>query len=129
MPQENYILQGFNWDDSLDKLRNSSLVLGDLSDEEITRTRGVVCAHIKVKNEKVSFNFSPYGKLQISSPNAELLRRAKSQLKKLIVCFRWVPSGEEKDSNNGRVIYQSIMDLPEAQEADWSLILKLKSSS
>jgi hypothetical protein len=124
MPQENYTLQGFNWDGSLDNLRKSSLIVGDLGDEEIARTRGVVCAHIKVKNEKVSFNLSPYGKLQISNPNADLMRRAKSQLNKLIACSRWVPSGEEKDSKKGRIDYQSIMDLPEAKEADWSKIPK-----
>jgi hypothetical protein len=64
------------------------------------------------------------GKLQISSPNAELLRRAKSQLRKLIICSRWVPSGEENEPSNGKVDYQSIMDLPEAKEADWSRIPK-----
>lgn len=122
MPQENYTLPGFNWDDSLENLRKSSLVVGDLSDEEIVRTRGVVCAHIKIKDEKASFNLSPYGKLQISHPNAELLRRAKSQLNKLIVCSRWVPTllSDEKPVEK----YRNIMDLPEAKEADWSKIPK-----
>ena len=122
MPQENYTLPGFNWDDSLENLRKSSLVAGDLGNEEIARTRGVVCAHIKVKDDKVSFNLSPYGKLQISHPNAELLRRAKSQLSKLIVCSRWVPTilSDEKSIEK----YQNIMDLPEAKEADWSKIPK-----
>jgi hypothetical protein len=121
-PQENYALQGFNWDESLDNLRESSLVVGDLGNEEIARTRAVVCARIKVKDDKVSFNLSPYGKLQISNPNAELLRRAKSQLSKLIVCFRWIPTpiSDEKPIEK----YQNIMDLPEAKETDWSKIPK-----
>jgi hypothetical protein len=122
MPQENYNLIDFNWDKTLDNLRKSSLVVGDLGNEEIARTRGVVCAHIKVKDEKVSFNLSPYGKLQISHPNAELLRRAKSQLNKLIFCSRWSPTllSDEKPIEK----YQNIMDLPEAKEADWSKIPK-----
>ena len=122
MPQENYILEGFSWDRSLEKLKHSSLVVGDLSDEEIARTRSVACAYIRIKNETVSFNLSQYGKLQISHPNAELLRRAKSQLNKLIICSRWIP-----DSPNAQKPfkdYQSIMDLPEAKEADWNRIPK-----
>jgi len=35
-----------------------------------------------------------------------------------------VPSEEEKEPTNGKVDYQSIMDLPEAKEADWSKIPK-----
>ena len=96
MPQENYSLVEFDWDESLENLRKSSLVVGDFGGEEISWTKGVAYADIKVKDGKVSFGLSQYGKLQISSPNAELLRRAKSQLNKLIVCSRWVPSGEEK---------------------------------
>ena len=120
MPQENYTLIGFILDESLENLRKSSLVVGDLDDSEIARTRGVACAHIKVKDEKVSFGLSQYGKLQLSSPNADLLRRARSQLKKLIICERWVPTipTTEKPSEK----YESIMDLPEAKEADWSRI-------
>ena len=123
MPQENYNLIEFNWDESLENLRKSSLVVGDFGGEEISRTRGVAYANIKVKDEKVSFGLSQYGKLQISSPNAELLRRAKSQLNKLMVCSRWVPSEEEKVETEVRK-YRSIMDLPEAKEADWSRIPK-----
>jgi len=77
-----------------------------------------------VEGEDVSFHLSLNGKLQISSPNNEWLRRAESQLKKLIVCSRWVPSGDEQESKTERVEYQSIMDLPEAKEADWSKIPK-----
>jgi hypothetical protein len=122
MPQENYNLIDFNWDRSLEKLKQSSLVVGDLSDEEIERTRGVACAHIKVKNKTVSFNLSQYGKIQISDPNADLLRRARSQLNKLIVCSRWVPADPTTTRPSEK--YQSIIDLPEAQEADWSKIPK-----
>jgi hypothetical protein len=122
MPQENYSLIGFDWDESLENLKKSSLVVGDLDNSEIARTRGVAYAHIKVKDDKVSFGLSQYGKLQLSSPNADLLRRAKSQLSKLIVCTRWMPiiPTTEKPSEK----YQSIMDLPEAKEADWSKISK-----
>lgn len=122
MPQENYSLIKFDWDESLENLRKSSLVVGDLDDSETARTRGVAFAHIKVKDDKVSFGLSQYGKLQISSPNADLLRRARSQLKKLIVCTRWMPiiPTTEKPSEK----YKSIMDLPEAQEANWNRIPK-----
>lgn len=123
MPQENYTLQRFNWDKSLENLRKSSLIVGDLGDEEIGRTRGVACAHVKVKEEKVAFNLSQYGKLQISHPNAELLRRAKSQLNKLIACSRWIPTSTTLQVS-GEIEYQSIMDLPEAKEANWNKIPK-----
>ncbi|MCW4038522.1 MAG: hypothetical protein NWF13_07295 [Candidatus Bathyarchaeota archaeon] len=122
MPQENYSLIDFDWDESLENLRNSSLVVGDFDDSEIAYTRGVAYARIKVKDEKVSFGLSQYGKLQLSSPNADLLRRAKSQLNKLIVCTRWVPTAPTTEKPSEK--YQSIMDLPEAQEADWTKIPK-----
>jgi hypothetical protein len=122
MPQENYSLLDFDWDESLENLSKSSLVVGDLDDSEIARTKGVAFAHIKVKDEKVSFGLSQYGKLQLSSPNADLLRRAKSQLNKLIVCTRWIPTTPTTEKPSEK--YQSIMDLPEAQEADWSKIPK-----
>jgi hypothetical protein len=115
MPQESYLLEGFNWDRSIEKLRQSSLVVGDLTDEEISRTKGVANAHIKVKDEKVAFGLSQYGKLQISNPNAELLRRAKSQLRRLIICLRWTPISpkeeESKKRETEKIKYQSIMDL------------------
>ena len=122
MPQENYKLIDFDLDESLENLRKSSLVVGYLDDSEIARTRGVACAHIKVNDDKVSFGLSQYGKLKLSSPNADLLRRARSQLKKLIVCSRWVPSTPTTEKPFEK--YRSIMDLPEAQEADWNRIPK-----
>jgi hypothetical protein len=122
MPQENYSLIDFDWDESLENLKKSSLVMGDLDDSEIAYTRGVAYAHVKVKDEKVSFGLSQYGKVQLSSPNADLLRRAKSQLNKLIVCTRWVPTAPTTEKPSEK--YQSIMDLPEAKEADWSKIPK-----
>jgi len=122
MPQENYNLIGFNWDRSLEKLKQSSLVVGDPSDEEIARTRSVACAHIRVKNEKVTFNLSQYGKIQISHPNAELLRRARLQLRKLIIFSQWTPTSPSIERPPKE--YQSIMDLPEAQEVDWTKIPK-----
>ncbi|MCJ7633654.1 hypothetical protein MUP77_14850 [Candidatus Bathyarchaeota archaeon] len=131
MPQENYRLEEFNWDENLESLSKSSLVLGDLSGEEISRTRGVLCAHIKVKDDKVAFNLSKYGKLQISHPNAELLTRARSQLDKLIICSRWVPISpiaeepSKKEPQEKRTLsekYPSLMDLPEAKKADWTRI-------
>ena len=72
MPQENYKLIGFQWDKTLEKLRTSEQIVGDLTDEGIDYTKRVICAHIKVKNAKVSFNLSFYGKIQISNPNNEL---------------------------------------------------------
>lgn len=109
-------------DESLENLRNASLVLRGIGDEDISYTRGVICVYIKVKDDKVSFNLSLYGKTQISHPNAKLLSRAKTQLRKLIVCFRWTPTSPsiEKPSNE----YLSIMDLSEAQKADWNRIPK-----
>jgi len=124
MPQENFTLIDFNWDQSVFNLRNSSTIKGDFDNEIIAYNKGKLCLHIKVESEDVSFHLSLNGKLQISSPNAKLLRRAKSQLRKLIVYSRWVPSEEEKEPANGKVDYQSIMDLPEAKEADWTKIPK-----
>ena len=63
MPQENYKLIEIDWDESLENLRKSSLVLGGIGDEDISYTRGVICSYIKVKDDKVSFNLSPYGKI------------------------------------------------------------------
>jgi len=123
MPQENYNLIGFDWDQTLEELRKSSLIVGDLTNEGISQTKEVLCASVKIKEEKVSFSLSQYGKLQISSSNADFLRRAKSQLRKIITCTRWVPLEEKKlDEETGVIEYQSIMDLPEAKEADWSKI-------
>ena len=124
MPQENFTLIDFNWDQSVNSLRDSRIITGDFDNEIIAYNKGKLCLHIKVESEDVSFHLSLNGKLQISSPNAELLRRAKSQLRKLIVCTRWVPSREEKEPMNGKVDYQSIMDLPEAKEANWNRIPK-----
>ena len=124
MPQENFTLINFNWDQSVNSLRNSHIIKGDFDNEIIAYNKGKLCLHIKVEGEDVSFHLSLNGKLQISSPNAKLLRRAKSQLRNLIVYSRWVPSEEEKEPTNGKVDYQSIMDLPEAKEADWSKIPK-----
>lgn len=124
MPQENFTLIDFNWDQSVFSLRNSSIIKGDFDNEIVAYNKGKLCLHIRVEGEDVSFHLSLNGKLQISSPNAKLLRRAKSQLRNLIVCYRWVPSEEEKEPTNGKVDYQSIMDLPEAKEADWSKIPK-----
>jgi hypothetical protein len=124
MPQENFTLIDFNWDQSVNSLRHSRIIKGDFDNEIIAHNKGKLCLHIKVEGDNVSFHLSLNGKLQISSPNAELLRRAKSQLRKLIICSRWVPSGEENEPSNGKVDYQSIMDLPEAKEADWSRIPK-----
>ena len=102
MPQENYKLIDFDWDRTLEKLRNSRLILGDFANEGIGYTKGVVCAHVKVKSDKVSFNLSFYGKIQLSHPNNELLSRAKSNLRNLIVCDRWIPKDEiiEKSISN-----------------------------
>jgi len=122
MAQEHYTLIGFDWDQTIEELRKSSLIVGDLTDEGISQTKEVLCASVKVKDEMVSFSLSQYGKLQISSSNVDLLRKAKSQLRKLITCTRWVPLGKESDGETGGIEYQSIMDLPEAKEADWSKI-------
>lgn len=48
VPQLRYRPIGFDWDRSLDNLRTSSLVFGDLSDEAIAETKRVACGHIKV---------------------------------------------------------------------------------
>jgi hypothetical protein len=124
MPQENFTLIDFDWDKSVDSLRNSRIINGDFDNEIIAHNKGKLCLYIKVEGEDISFHLSLNGKLQISSPNRELLRRAESQLRKIITCSKWVPSGEERESRNGKVEYQSIMDLPEAKEADWSRIPK-----
>jgi len=114
MPQENYVLTEFNWDKSLEKLRNSSLIVGDLSDEEIERCKGKLCAYIKVKDEKVSFHLSLYGKLQISNPNRELLRRAKSKLRTLLVCLRWIPTNQSEDSEIIEELKEKVKDALES---------------
>ena len=122
MPQENFTLINFDLDQSVESLRNSHLVIGDFGDEAIAYNKGKLCLHIKVEGEDVSFHLSLNGKLQISHPNAKLLRRAESQLRTLIVCTRWVPTIPTTEKPFEK--YQSIMDLPEAQEADWSKIPK-----
>jgi len=124
MPQDNFTLIDFDWDRSVDSLRNSRIIKGDFDNDIIAHNKGKLCLYIQVEGEDVSFHLSLNGKLQISSPNNEWLRRAESQLRKLIVCSRWVPSGDEQESKTERVEYQSIMDLPEAKEADWSKIPK-----
>jgi len=100
MPQQNYNLTSFDWDRSLENLRESKLIVGDLTDEEIGRTKSVLNAHIKVENDKVSFSLSQYGSLQISHANNQSLTRARSQLKNLIVCLRWVPKEEPSIGNS-----------------------------
>ena len=124
MPQKNFTLIDFDWDRSVDSLRNSRIIKGDFDNEIIAHNKGKLCLHIKVEGEDVSFHLSLSGNLQISNSNAELFRRAKSKLRELITCSRWVPSGEEKESTTEREEYQSIRDLPEAKEADWSRIPK-----
>jgi hypothetical protein len=126
MPIEYYRLIDFDWIKTIQELRKSSLIVGDLTDEGISQTKEVLYAHVKVKGEKVSFGLSQYGKIQIASSNVQLLSSAKSQLNKLISCSRWVPfeEKESEDKEESGIKYQNIMDLPEAKEADWSKIPK-----
>lgn len=114
---------------SKEKLENSEKIIGDFDNEIIALNKGKLCLEIRVKNdEHVSFHLSQNGKLQISSSDAELLRRARSQLREFIVCTKWIPSSPEKKPSKSRkkepkiTLYESIMDLPEAKKADWSRV-------
>lgn len=98
-----FTLIDFDWDQSVESLRSSRIIKGDFDNEIIAHNKGKLCLHIKVKGEDVSFQLSLNGKLQISNPNAELLRRAISQLKELIVCSRWKPSEESSIPNQQRI--------------------------
>jgi hypothetical protein len=96
-PQENYKLIGFDWERTYEKLLEANkrgTVIGDLSDEEIARTKGVLAAYIKVNSDTVAFSLSRYGKLQISSSDNAKLRKARFKLKSLIVADEWVPIKE-----------------------------------
>jgi hypothetical protein len=97
VPQENYILIGFNWERTYEKLLEAGkrgTVIGDLSDEETARTKGFLVLYIKVDSDTVAFGLSPYGKLQISNPDNNKLRKARYKLRSLIVANEWVPTKE-----------------------------------
>jgi hypothetical protein len=97
VPQENYKLIGFNWERTYEKLLEANkrgTVIGDLSDEETARTKGVQVLYVKVDSHTVAFGLSPYGKLQISSPDNAKLRKARYKLRSLIVANEWVPIKE-----------------------------------
>jgi hypothetical protein len=97
VPQENYKLIGFNWERTYEKLLEANkrgIIKGDLSDEETARTKSVQVLYVKVDSDTVAFGLSPYGKLQISSPDNAKLRKARYKLRSLIVANEWVPIKE-----------------------------------
>lgn len=96
---ETYLLRGFNWKKTYDKLAKGAergIVLGDMSDEILERTKNVLSLSIKTNSDKVNFQISPYGKLLISSSDSSKLSKARLRLKQL-VGGTWVPISASKE--------------------------------
>lgn len=95
MPQEVYLIRDFDWEKTCNKLAKAierGKVFGDMSDDQLARTKGVPSLWIKANGDKVSFQISPYGNLVISHPDNNKLRKARSKLRKLMG-GKWIPKG------------------------------------
>lgn len=93
MPQEVYSICDFDRKKMHNKLAKAierGKAFGDMSEDQLVITKGVLTLSIKVNGTYVSFQISPFGKLIISHPDNYKLRKAKSKLKKLIG-GKWVP--------------------------------------
>ena len=101
MSQEVYTIRNFDWKKTHDKLTKGvkrGIVLGDMSDEMLAHTKGVLSLNIKANGDTVAFQISRYGSLTISSTDNYKLKKARLNLRQLIG-GEWIPKGtlgEEK---------------------------------